>query len=246
MKLANILLLCLLMAGASAKAQNIKFSETQWDFGTIKEDGGDVSHRFPLTNRGRKPIVITNVSTSCGCTTPEYSKRPIMPGEGSSIVVTFNPEFRPGVFSKGVEIYTSEGEVPLKLTIRGEVSPRELTLEEQFPYHIGDGLMASRLYMAFGKVDHSISNESAIELYNSSEQSVRVELHPIKQSGYLKYNLQQQIAPKERATLHAGYLVEISSGYYGKLNDELQFLTNGKESQMILKIRAYTDQKVED
>lgn len=59
------------------------------DFGTITQ--GDVVEKvFTFTNTGNQPLIITNVQTSCGCTTPEWPRNPIMPGGKGEIKVGFN------------------------------------------------------------------------------------------------------------------------------------------------------------
>lgn len=84
---------CLLCSLAD-HAQEITFAETEYDFGTIEEVGGDVSHDFPFTNTGDKPLFISHVVTSCGCTSAEWEKGPYQPGEKGVIRITYHPEGR--------------------------------------------------------------------------------------------------------------------------------------------------------
>ena len=63
--------------------------ETAFDFGTIPQ-GKPVYHFFEVTNNGKTPMVIANVQTSCGCTTPEWSKEPVAPGATTKIRVGYN------------------------------------------------------------------------------------------------------------------------------------------------------------
>lgn len=63
--------------------------ETAFDFGTIPQ-GKPVYHFFEVTNSGKAPMVISNVQTSCGCTTPEWSKEPIAPGATAKVRVGYN------------------------------------------------------------------------------------------------------------------------------------------------------------
>ena len=59
------------------------------DFGDITQ--GDVVERvFKFTNTGNQPLIITNITTSCGCTTPVWPRDPIMPGGKGEIKVGFN------------------------------------------------------------------------------------------------------------------------------------------------------------
>src|SRR5688572_23463784 len=59
------------------------------DFGDITQ--GDVVERvFKFKNTGNQPLTITNIQTSCGCTTPVWPRDPIMPGGSGEIKVGFN------------------------------------------------------------------------------------------------------------------------------------------------------------
>jgi hypothetical protein len=67
----------------------ISFEKIEHDFGTI-EQGTNVEHTFTFTNTGRAPLVITNATSSCGCTVPNPPKDPIAPGETGELLVKFN------------------------------------------------------------------------------------------------------------------------------------------------------------
>ncbi len=96
-------------------------AQTDHDFGKIKEADGKVSHVFVVKNTGTKPLVLTRVVASCGCTTPEYEKEPIMPGEEGKIKITFNPEGRPGQFIKTIAVYSNGMDGAYVLRIKGVV-----------------------------------------------------------------------------------------------------------------------------
>ena len=70
-----------MMVSAQQKAASISFKETVHDFGDIKEADGNVIHKFEFTNTGSEPLIVQNVTPSCGCTTPTWTKEPVMPGE---------------------------------------------------------------------------------------------------------------------------------------------------------------------
>lgn len=66
------------------------FEKSEHDFGTI-EQGTPQETVFTFTNTGNAPLIITNATSSCGCTIPAYPKNtPIAPGESGEIVVNFN------------------------------------------------------------------------------------------------------------------------------------------------------------
>lgn len=59
------------------------------DFGDIYQ-GDIVEYTFKFTNTGNQPLLITNIQTSCGCTTPQWPRDPIMPGGKGELKVGFN------------------------------------------------------------------------------------------------------------------------------------------------------------
>lgn len=77
-----------------------------FDFGTINE-GDTVEHVFQFKNTGEFPLIINNVTASCGCTTPEWPHEPVAPGKTSSILVRFNSRNKAGVQNKTVSIYAN-------------------------------------------------------------------------------------------------------------------------------------------
>lgn len=108
------------MTAVSVMAQqDIKFAEGSFKFGKL-EQNKPATHIFTFTNNGSKPAIIEFASAECGCTTPEYSKEPILKGKSSSIKVTYNAAAL-GTFSKRVTIKFAGVTDPVILTIEGEV-----------------------------------------------------------------------------------------------------------------------------
>lgn len=103
------------------KEAAISAPEEQFDFGTIKEADGPVTHAFTIKNVGNEPLVITRASASCGCTKPKFSTEPIAPGKSTKIEVTYNPAGRPGQFVKTVAVYSNGKEGAFILRIKGVV-----------------------------------------------------------------------------------------------------------------------------
>ncbi|MBK1897759.1 DUF1573 domain-containing protein [Chryseobacterium paridis] len=91
---------------ALASAQTITFDKTTFDYGTIKP-GADGTRFFTVTNTGDKPLVISNVKPSCGCTTPEFSTDPVMPGKSAKIKVGYNTTLN-GPFNKMIEVFSND------------------------------------------------------------------------------------------------------------------------------------------
>lgn len=105
-----------------ASAQTISFDKTTWDYGTI-DNGADGQRFFTVTNTGDKPLIISKVQPSCGCTTPDWSQEPIMPGKTSKIKVIYDTK-RTGAFQKLIEVYSNDPENSRSVVyIKGTVKP---------------------------------------------------------------------------------------------------------------------------
>ena len=75
----------LLGSGLSVFAQpKASFDKTMHEFGTILWKN-PVTATFKITNKGDKPLVISNVTTSCGCTVTDWTKSPILPGKTGEV-----------------------------------------------------------------------------------------------------------------------------------------------------------------
>ena len=126
-RLINTMLLLLAMTLTTVAQDNdyaeITFKEISYNFGTIKESKGPVTHKFEFTNTGNKPLILTNVTASCGCTRPEYPTKPIKPGKKGTIKVTFSPRGRAGAFTKTVKVKTNGREPRSVLQIQGTIIP---------------------------------------------------------------------------------------------------------------------------
>ena len=106
--LASLLLFFVLTS--FSQKPNISFEESEHNFGDIEEKGGKVSHKFMFTNNGKNPLRILSVKPSCGCTTPDWTKDEIKPGNQGYIIAEYNPKGRPGVFRKSLSIVTNDNQ----------------------------------------------------------------------------------------------------------------------------------------
>ena len=116
--LASLLLFFVLTS--FSQKPNISFEESEHNFGDIEEKGGKVSYKFTFTNNGKNPLRILSVKPSCGCTTPDWTKDEIKPGNQGYIIAEYNPKGRPGVFRKSLSIVTNDNQRAL-IFIKGKV-----------------------------------------------------------------------------------------------------------------------------
>ncbi len=113
----------LLFSGLAFAQPAIKMSNENHDFGEIIE-GKMASYEFQVTNAGNQPLIISNVQPSCGCTSPHWTKEPIMPGKSGIIKATYNSAGRPGIFNKSLTVISNTGS-PKILHIKGSVIKKE-------------------------------------------------------------------------------------------------------------------------
>lgn len=107
--------------GLSGQAQpKATFEQKIYEFGTILWKN-PVKAVFKVTNNGDKPLVISNVTTSCGCTVANWTKEPIAPGASGEVSSTFDAKAL-GHFLKTVGVYCNASNKPIYLTLRGEVT----------------------------------------------------------------------------------------------------------------------------
>ena len=118
------------------------FAQAKATFDKMEHNFGVVLWKHPATatftvkNDGDKPLVISNVTTSCGCTLADWTKDPIAPGAKGTVTTTFDAKAL-GHFYKDIGVYCNASDRPIYLMISGEVSsdPKNYTMTH--PYEIG-------------------------------------------------------------------------------------------------------------
>lgn len=106
------------VAENKSKAE-ITFDKETHDFGIIPQNT-PATYTFILKNTGKDPLIITNAAASCGCTTPEWTKEPIMPGKKGFVKATYNAATI-GVFNKAVTVMSNADRAQVTLYIKGDV-----------------------------------------------------------------------------------------------------------------------------
>ncbi len=112
----------------SRERLRIEFSEARFaspdadtvDFGRIRE-GESVRYEMLLHNATPDPVLILTVNTSCGCTSVDFPKQPILPGAEAPLSFTFDSKGFRGFQLKSLTLTTSADQRPLKIIITGEV-----------------------------------------------------------------------------------------------------------------------------
>ncbi|MFD2720067.1 DUF1573 domain-containing protein [Hymenobacter monticola] len=147
--------LCLLAFAISAHAQGVmKFETDNHDFGNVPE-GTMATYEFKFKNTGNQPVVIANVQASCGCTTPDWTKTPVLPGKMGVIKAMYSSAGRPGVFNKTVTVTSNAAEPSKVLTIKGSVLTKEQLKPTLTPAQLAASphLVVDRTSHDFGKLE---------------------------------------------------------------------------------------------
>lgn len=110
----------LLNEAQSKPLTTIALSEAQFDFGKIKK-GDHKEHTYEITNMGENPLIISQVKPGCGCTVPDYTKEPILPGKKGQITLKFDSSNFDGLVYKQAEVYANVEKAPIVLTFSADI-----------------------------------------------------------------------------------------------------------------------------
>ena len=98
----------------------LTFREYEHPFGKVKE-GEKVGCIFTFENTGTSSLVILAATTTCGCTVPEYDRKPVSPGETGKMEVIFDTSGRNGIQSKIITVRSNASNPLVLLKITAEV-----------------------------------------------------------------------------------------------------------------------------
>ena len=160
------------------EADVIRFDKKVHDFGDVLMAEGPVTCIFTFTNVSQQPIVIHNVISSCGCTTPEWTREPVRPGATGTIQATFSNDQGPYPFDKTLTVYVGVGasslDRPVVLRLRGVSHEKKKDLDELFTTHIGP-LGLRKVETSIGYIDQGVVKSDQLQVANLSKSPLSVE-----------------------------------------------------------------------
>ncbi len=202
----------------------MKISATEHDFGKFKEEAGRQKYNFVVMNTGNQPLVIQNIVASCGCTTPEWTKSPIPPKGTGNITAIYDPANRPGPFNKTLSVYTNSKPEVVVLVIKGEVIPREKTVEELFTFPVGPVRFESN-HLAFTNVKKTEKKIRVMQIINTSDSPVKVDFEGVPVHLTLKAS-PETLKPGEKGIIE-GTLDATKNPGWGNVSNMIKVKTNG-------------------
>jgi len=229
-KIAILFTVIFLFVNSSLSAQqrtaSITFTEESFDFGKIKEADGLVTHKFSFTNTGTVPLLIQNAQPSCGCTTPDWTKQPVMPGAKGFVKATFDPNGRPGTFDKSITVFSNADRPTVTLKISGSVAPKPLAVMDEYRFPMGD-LKLNTSFISFGKVGPLSKMDTIIRFINAGKEPLNIKLLNIPVS--LKASFKPEvIKPSQKGEIYIVYDASKKNDW-GFLFDYVTFTLNGKQ-----------------
>lgn len=102
----------------------IEFEKLSQEFGDIKQ-GQVVNATFKFKNKGKSPIILSNVQTTCGCTVPQWTRDPIAPGKTAEINATFNSSGKMGQQNKVITVFSNAKNSQTQVSIVCNVIPAD-------------------------------------------------------------------------------------------------------------------------
>ena len=187
MKKTIILLSAILLSAVGLQAQQetyfkeadvIRFDKKVHDFGDVLMAEGPVTCLFTFTNIGQQPLVVHNVISSCGCTTPEWTREPVKPGATGTIQATFSNDQGPYPFDKTLTVYVGVGasslDRPVVLRLRGVAHEKKKDLDELFTSAIGP-LGLRKTETSIGYIDQGVVKSDQMQVANLSRSELTVE-----------------------------------------------------------------------
>ena len=108
------------------------------DFGTLAEESSPWQGEVRWRNADQRPLVITRITSSCGCLQVSYERQPVRPNEEGVLRLTYHPKGHPGTVYQRLFIYTQHSATrpTAILTLKGTVTP-STEVAATYPVAIG-------------------------------------------------------------------------------------------------------------
>jgi len=220
---AVILSAFLFTAEAQHSKPNLAFDKVIHNFGEVKEDGGTRTFEFKFKNTGGQPLVLHNVKASCGCTTPQWTRKPIPPGGEGYVRAIFDPRNRPGNFNKTITVASNAQNASVILRINGKVLPRKMTMEDIYPRNM-EKIRLETSHLAFTSMIPSQLKEESIKVISTSDEDVKLSF--LNVPAHIKIKMVPEVlSPGKPGIITATYDAKIKNDW-GFVTDNIFIIFN--------------------
>ena len=207
-----------------AQHSNIIFEKYTHDFGSIVESQEEYTYKFKFKNTGDDLLNIIDVKTSCGCTSPQYPKTAIAPGDSSFLIVNYDSYQRPGSFRKSITILTNNPDKPKTVIfIKGNVIPKSYSKIDNYPVSMGN-LYFKNNSINLGKITNKAIVRDSLEIFNGWGHPMELNTHNIPEYIDVEFS-SQTLEDNSSGYIYISYNAN-KKGSFGELFDFFQISTN--------------------
>lgn len=236
-----LLMLLAAMAVACAPKDGVRTIRTaadqEADLGKIMEIDGPATFRLVVRNTYADTLFPLRMYTPCGCTQVQFSRDPVAPGADQVLEVTYNPAYRPGPLMETITVYYQASPVQAEsFIIKGEVIGYNHPIEEDRPYHFGEGLYMSHKLLLFGVRRPGETTDIFFRHGNGNTKKADIRFDiPAQWQPYVRMRQPGKMKADERDTIHVKFTMPegIDSVAF-----DIQPRVNGVPTQEKLAIRA--------
>lgn len=242
MYLKNLLFLIFVFVALATAGQTVNkeltFDKKIHNFGTIDENGGMVSCKFRVTNIGKKPMTIVSARGGCSCVKGVVPKRPIQPGKSDYITVTFDPEYRPGHFSKELTVMTVDKKYN-RIWVKGDVKPGKHPMSDYFRYNYGHNLYLSNEVLNFGYLRPGEIKSITLGYGNDGAVPIKVSFKLKNVPEGIDISAPPETSAKPGSRNKAVFTMKLSRKFKGERSFQLLPLVNGRSlNPVIIKVTS--------
>ncbi len=192
---ATIYSCAVLFAFVTFAQDPVLFNEKVHDFGELEESSKPSSYTFYFVNQESDSLRINAVKASCGCTTPNWTREYVAPGDTGYLTAAYRTYNRPGSFNKSLRISWSTGQQQM-LYIKGTVNPRKKAPKETYPVAVGN---IRTKFQAFnmGNVTTEKEYTKAFVFYNDSQDTIYLKPYEHKLTEFLTVSASTNAIPPQ-------------------------------------------------
>ena len=190
-------------AQESVFLESFQYDKRIHDFGTIQEKDGKVSHTFVFTNRSKE--VMQALRDNPVTAREEYDNGLDENDPGLTFTLTYDPDHRPGKFSKEAVLKLNGGKYYTRIWVKGNVVGMKHPVTEDHPYAYGSGLYMSHRVLPFPLM--RVGEEKSIRLLvaNDTKETMTIEFERRPNNRILKFPDRLVLKPGESTKVYARY-----------------------------------------
>lgn len=215
----------------------VRMDKTVHDFGDIMVSDGPVTATFTATNVSDKALLIYNVVSSCGCTSVEWTRKPVAPGQSGTIKATFKNDEKGYPFDKSLTVYFSGLKRPVILRLRGVSHDRKFTLDELYTTRFGN-LGFKKVDIKGGNLSQGQQKSGDILVANLGGKPLSLSFSDVSQGLSLKVSPNPVPAG---ATAKVSYTVTADRKHWGKNYYYATPVVDGRSYKAVVKPSAESD-----